>query len=139
MGFTQASVGSEQCQDYIASQCDLLQSSEPTQSISQQSCVQANRVDDHYHTNWEVLVQRVECPEALTQVTGCRLGSQGLPEADPAIQTVDQAQQAGFRGGYHTTTMQDCCRPTCAWPTNVTGTSDDYGHFYVCDGSGNER
>lgn len=139
MGFTEASVGSEQCQDYVASQCDLLQATEPTQSISRQSCVQANRIEDHYHTNWEVLVQRVECPEALTKVTGCRLGPQGLPEADPAVQTVAEAQAAGFRDGYHTTTMQDCCRPTCAWPTNVTGTTDGYSRFYVCDGAASER
>lgn len=139
MGYTEASVAADACQDYVRSECELLQASEPTQSISRQSCIEANRIDDHYHTNWEVMVQRVECPEALTQVTGCRLAPQGLPEADPAIQTPADAQQAGFRDGYHTTTMQDCCRPTCAWPTNVTGTTGGFSHFYVCDAEGTER
>jgi hypothetical protein len=139
MRYTEASVSSAQCQEYISSQCDLLEGSDTVEAISEQSCIEANRIDDHYHTNWEVMVKRVECPDGLTQVTGCKLAAQGLPEADPAVQTPAQAQQAGFSDGYHTTTMQDCCRPTCAWPTNVTGTTDGYSHFYVCDAEGNER
>jgi hypothetical protein len=43
--------------------------------------------------------------------------------------------------GYTTTTMQDCCRPTCAYSTNVNmsgvGTQGGYGVFYTCDASGN--
>jgi hypothetical protein len=138
MGYTESSVGSQSCQDFVASECSQIQASETTQSIAQQSCVETNRVETHYHMNWEVVVKRVECPEALTRVTGCQLGPQGLPEADPAIQNVSDAMANGFRdNGYHTTTMEDCCRPTCAWVPNVDGTTDGWSRFYVCDGNGN--
>jgi hypothetical protein len=140
MGFTESSVAAEQCQSFVEGECGKIQSSELVQSISQQSCEQSNRIETHYHTNWNVVVKRVECPEALTKVTGCRLGPQGLPAADPSIQTAQQAMQAGFLDGdYHTTTMQDCCRPTCAWPTNVNNATSGYTHFYTCDASGNQR
>lgn len=137
-GYTQSSIGSAMCQDFIASECQKATASEPTQSISQQSCIETNRVDTHYHMNWNVVAKRVECPENLTRVTGCRLNGQGLPTADPEIDTVAEAMQNGFLdNGYHTTTMQDCCRPTCAWPDNTTNTADPYSLFYSCDGQGN--
>jgi hypothetical protein len=137
MGFNDSSIASDGCQGFIAGECDQITASEPIQSIARKSCVETNRIETHYHMNWEVMAQRVECPAALTRVTGCQLGSQGLPEADPAIVTQSDAQAAGFRDGYHTTTMEDCCRPTCAWPTNVEGTVDGWSRFYVCDQSGN--
>jgi hypothetical protein len=88
--------------------------------------------------NWNIVVKRVECPEALTRVTGCRLGAQNLPAADPAIQTAAAAMQNSFKdAGYHTTTMQDCCRPTCAWDANVANTTGGWSRFYTCDKAGN--
>jgi hypothetical protein len=136
-GYTGDSIASSQCQDYVDAQCSMIQTSEAYQATAQQSCKQSNRPDTHYHMNWNVVVRRVECPVALTRVTGCQLGDQGLPEADPAIQTAAQAMQAGFiDGDYHTTTMEDCCRPTCAWPTNVNNTTDGWSRFFTCDGNG---
>jgi hypothetical protein len=137
MGYTQETLAAPMCQDYVASECAKIQTAEAYQSTAQQSCIESNRPDSHYHMNWNVVVKRVECPEALTRVTGCQLGDQGLPDADPAIQTVEQAMQNGFKDAdYHTTTMEDCCRPTCAWPTNVSGTTDGWSRFYTCDGDG---
>lgn len=45
-----------------------------------------------------------------------------------------------FRGGYHTTTMQDCCKPTCAW-ADWTEKYDlpvdgEWNSFYSCDKNG---
>jgi len=136
-GYTEQSVSSATCQDFVATQCDEIVASDKVQSDSRQSCLEANFIDRHYHMNWNVAVKRVECPEALTRVTGCQLGDQGLPDADPSVQTAAQAMQNGFLSGdYHTTTMQDCCRPTCAWPTNVEGTTGGWSRFYVCGADG---
>jgi hypothetical protein len=140
--YSYASVSTMSCQSALVSQCDMLKSSSAmNQSTSQTSCVEANQPDSLYHMNWNVLAKRVECPTNLTRVTGCKLNGQGLPAADPTA--VDQASASGkgFSSGYTTTTMQDCCRPTCAYSTNVTknGVSADsqYGAFYTCDASGN--
>lgn len=137
-GYTAESIGAQQCQDHIAEQCSQIQAPEPVQSISQQSCTGTNRVESHYHMNWNVVVKRVECPENLTRVTGCRLNLQGLPEPDPSITDAGTAVANGFLDNdYHTTTMQDCCRPTCAWPQNTTNTDPQYSLFYSCDAQGN--
>lgn len=137
MGYTEQTLAAPMCQDFVAQECSKIQTAEAYQATAQQSCVLSNRPESHYHMNWNVVVKRVECPVALTRVTGCQLGDQGLPKADPAIQTVEQAMQNGFKDSdYHTTTMEDCCRPTCAWPTNVSGTTDGWSRFYTCDGSG---
>jgi hypothetical protein len=137
MGYNQSSVGSMMCQDHIEAQCNQVMAPEPVQEISRQSCIETNKVESHYHMNWNVVVKRIECPENLTRVTGCRLNDQGLPKADPMVDTVAEAMSAGFRDSdYHTTTMQDCCRPTCAWPDNTTNTMDPYSLFYSCDAQG---
>ena len=130
-----SSVSSTTCQSAISAQCDMIQSaSAVNQSTSQTSCIEANQPDSLYHMNWNVMAKRVECPVQLTRVTGCRLNGQGLPSADPT-------SSSGFMSGYTTTTMQDCCRPTCAYSTNVNmsgvGTQGGYGVFYTCDASGN--
>jgi hypothetical protein len=135
-----SSIGSQTCQDYVASQCTQIQStfSATNQSTSQASCEQSNYVDSHYHINWSVRAMRVECPTNLTRVTGCKLSSQNLPQANPAAKDVGSAT-SGFRSGYTTTTMQDCCRPTCAYPSNVSGADSQYSVFYTCDRSGNAQ
>ncbi|MFL5304450.1 MAG: hypothetical protein ACJ8F1_04525 [Polyangia bacterium] len=52
------------------------------------------------------------------------------------------AQDASFRANYTTTTMQDCCKPTCAWQDWVTGSNGGlsavgkYNSFYSCDKTG---
>ncbi len=139
-GFTLASISSQTCQDHVASECEKIQStfSATNQSTSQASCEQANYPNSHYHINWSVRAMRVECPTNLTRVTGCKLNPQGLPQAIPAAKDVASATSA-FRSGYTTTTMQDCCRPTCAYPSNVSNSDSQYSVFYTCDRAGNAQ
>jgi hypothetical protein len=141
-GFSAASISTASCQQAVDAQCAMIQStaSASNQSESQTSCIETNQPDSLYHMNWNVMAKRVECPTNLTRVTGCKLGSQGLPMADPTAKDAASAT-SGFSSGYTTTTMQDCCRPTCAYNTNVmmSGVSVDsqYGAFYTCDMAGN--
>jgi hypothetical protein len=128
------------CQNYVASQCNMItaSASATNQSTSRGSCIETNLPDSLYHTNWNVRAKRIECPDNLTRVTGCKLNNQGLPKANPAAQTVATAD-ASFRTGYHTTTMQDCCRPTCAYPGNVSNADGTWSNFYTCDKAGNAQ
>jgi len=135
--YTQASIATTQCQNYVASQCQMIKASASAsnQSTSQISCTEANVPTSLYHTNWNVRAKRVECPVNLTRVTGCKLKSQGLPAADANAKDSATADSS-FKTGYTTTTMQDCCRPTCAWPNNVSNAEAPYSLFYTCDKAG---
>jgi hypothetical protein len=93
--------------------------------------------------NWKVYVKRVQCPVALTQVTGCKLIEPELPPPDPNVLTPEAAAaDSTFKSGYSTTTMQDCCKPTCAWRDQVTGATGghqadgEYNSFYTCGKDG---
>jgi hypothetical protein len=138
--YSLASISSMTCQSYVEAQCEMITSSASAtnQSTSRASCEETNFPDSNYHMNWNVRAKRIECPENLTRVTGCKLNNQGLPKANPAVQTVAQADTS-FRSGYHTTTMQDCCRPTCAYPGHVSNADGSYSVFYTCDKSGNAQ
>jgi len=141
-GYTLASVSSSSCQSAVMSTCDMVKSnSSMNQSTTQNACIESNEPETLYHMNWNVMAKRVECPTNLTRVTGCKLNNQNLPQPDPTAVDQASASSKGFMSGYSTTSMQDCCRPTCAWSANVTknGVSADsqYGAFYVCDASGN--
>jgi len=140
--YTNASISAAMCQSQISAACMMIQStsSMSVQNDSQVSCIESNQPANLYHLNWNVMAKRVECPTNLTRVTGCKLASQNLPMPDPTVKDMASAQN-GFMTGYTTTTMQDCCRPTCAYSTNVmmSGVAPDsqYGAFYTCDKSGN--
>jgi hypothetical protein len=139
---TVASISSATCQDKIAADCNLLNApaSPALTSASRSSCIRGNQVESLYHQNWDVYVRRVECPTNLTRVTGCKLGAEpGLAKVDATITTAVQAQAAGFLSGYHTTTMQDCCKPACSWVEKVGGKEANknadatWTNFYTCD------
>lgn len=140
-------IGSQQCQSLIEAACnEMTSASEMVQEVSRQSCIQSNQPLQYYHENWTVLAQRVACPQHLMEVTGCKIPGDGLPAPEPAVQTAEQAVAAGFLGqsgggqDFHTTTMQDCCMPTCAWANNVTvPTVDGYDSLYSCDETGAPR
>jgi hypothetical protein len=137
--YTELSIGSSTCENYVKSQCDMIQSgSSSVETTTQNSCIESNLPDSHYHVNWNVLAKRVTCPANLTRVTGCKLNDQGLPAASPNVQD-RTAADSSFKSGYTTTSMQDCCKPTCAWPANVTNTDSTYSVFYTCDKSGNPQ
>jgi hypothetical protein len=98
------------------------------------------------HANWSVYVRKVECPEALTHVTGCKLQPQGLPKVNGLITAAQAANDPTFwkKGSngnmYETTTMEDCCRPSCAAANWVEGKGlkpdPQYNVIYSCDRAG---
>jgi len=141
---TADAVSSAACQSKIAGFCNQVKSSKSPAlaTATTDSCIKSNQVGTLYHQNWAVYAKRVECPDNLTRVTGCKLAAEaGLAKVDAKVTTVDQAKAAGFLAGYHTTTMQDCCKPACAWTEKIGGNEGQkkvdpqYNSFYTCDGS----
>ncbi|HVT05927.1 MAG TPA: hypothetical protein VHO67_00635 [Polyangia bacterium] len=143
---TADTLASTTCTASVQSACNQFASSTlAPQALSDSihSCLASNDPANYRHINWQVYAKKIECPAHLTQVTGCKLAPQGLPAADPNVTTPAQAaQDASFRGNYTTTTMQDCCKPTCAWQDAVTGSNGGlsavgkYNSFYTCDKTG---
>jgi hypothetical protein len=109
------------------------------------NCLKANTIDTFYHLNWSVYAMRVECPEHLTRVTGCKLAPQGLKAPKKDVKTAAQAAKdsdfwsktSSSNNLYETTTMEDCCRPTCASYSQISNfglvTDPQYRSFYNCD------
>jgi len=149
---TAETLSSAACTASIDGACHMFASSTLTAqavSDSTQSCLASNDAANYRHINWQVYAKKIECPTHLTQVTGCKLAAQGLPAANPNVTTPAQASQdasfkatAGNGSHYSTTTMQDCCKPTCAWQDWVTGGNGgltamgQYNSFYSCDQRG---
>lgn len=149
---TEATLTSSGCATDTVNACGQIVS--PNAQIGAEtvrSCIQSNGVEANdagqipgdYHLNWYIWAKRVECPAHLTEVTGCKLASQGLPQPDPTVTTAAQAKAAEFLQvtsdgtQFNTTQMQDCCMPTCAWQNNVSGkTTGGYNSFYSCDQNG---
>ena len=132
------------CQEKVLASCNELSAvSEYLQETSRRSCIWSNQAQHYYHENWNVYARRVQCPQALTDVTGCKPQPDPLlPTPDPKVRTATDALAAGFASTangqrLHTTTMQDCCMPTCAWRNNVRiPTIDHYASFYSCSVDG---
>jgi len=145
---TQESLASAPCQERVAAACNQLESSVPgLTEQARRSCIEANSPDGDYHLNWSVYAMKVECPEHLTQVTGCRLAPQGLPAVDRSATTAAAAianpafrTQSTSGQPYETTTMEDCCRPSCASKDWIEGrgliADPEYNAFYSCDAAG---
>jgi hypothetical protein len=145
---TTASLSTSACQTKIQDQCNqIVAPSATTTADSVRSCIQSNNPQTYYHLNWNVWAMKVECPTHLTDLTGCKLAPQGLPAVDPKVTTAAQAAaNSGFRSKsgsgtrLWTSTMQDCCMPSCAFQDNVTGrglkAQGTYNSFYSCDKSG---
>jgi hypothetical protein len=147
-----ATLSSSTCLASVESACNMFASTTLTAtavSDSIQSCKASNDPANYTHINWQVYAKRIECPTHLTEVTGCKLGPQGLPAANPNVTTPTQAAAdpsfkatAGNGSHYTTTTMQDCCKPTCGWQDWVTGQNGgltavgQYNSFYSCDQHG---
>jgi hypothetical protein len=146
---TTASLSSAACQSRVSAACNQIASTSSTTvsaamtAATIRSCIQSNNPQTYYHLNWNVHAKQVECPAHLTEVTGCKLAPQGLPAVSRNVTTAAQAAadpsfRANASNGNHfsTTTMQDCCKPTCAWRDNVTGlgltANGNYNSFYSC-------
>ncbi len=144
---TDSSLASEKCQDKVTATCNKITHADPKiTEYARKSCIEANQAKSLHHANWSVYVRRVECPEAITRVTGLKLLDQGLPKVDGLITAEQAAKDASFwkKGSngkmYETTTMEDCCRPSCAaadWVEKKGLPADpDYRVFYSCDRAG---
>jgi hypothetical protein len=147
---TEASLTSSACVTRTTNACNQLASNIP--GLTEQArtgCLKANTIDTFYHLNWSVYAMRVECPEHLTRVTGCRLAKQDdVKPVKKDVKTAEQAAKdpdfwsktANSNNLYETTTMEDCCRPTCASYSQISGfglvTDPQYRSFYNCDING---
>jgi hypothetical protein len=146
---TSATLSSAACQQKTAAACNQIASNIPgLTKQSQSGCIKGNTIDTLYHLNWSVYVAKVECPENLTRVTGCKLAPQGLPAVKKDVTTAAQAAKdpdfrsktGGSNNMYETTTMEDCCRPSCSsitWTTQKGLVTDpQYRAFYLCNANG---
>jgi hypothetical protein len=145
---TEASLSTPACQSTIATECNMFAApSATTTADSIRSCIQSNNPQTYYHLNWNVWAMKVECPSHLTDLTGCKLAPQGLPAVNPNVTTAAQAaanssfrSKSGSGTRLWTSTMQDCCMPSCAFRDHVTGqgltAQGLYNSFYSCDQSG---
>merc|ERR1712217_875343 len=88
--------------------------------------------DHDLHWNRPVHFTVVECPASLTRMTG-------LQPADPS----DIGNPSPVKSS--TTTMEDCCEPTCSHESNVKSQwkkdvfKDDYNALYTCNMAGERR
>lgn len=144
---TEESLRSPACQAKLRAACDKITHADPKiTEYARKSCMQTNQPESLHHANWSVYVRMVECPEALTRVTGCKLQPQGLPKVNGLITAAQAANDPTFwkKGSngnmYETTTMEDCCRPSCAAANWVQekGLKPDpnYNVIYSCDRAG---
>jgi hypothetical protein len=147
---TQETLSSSACIKDFTDACNKITSSVPGLSdLGRTGCAKANAIDSFYHLNWSVYAMKVECPEHLTQVTGCRLATQtGVKAVKKDVKTAAQAaadsdfwkKTANTSNLYETTTMEDCCRPTCASYSQISSfgltTDSQYRSFYNCDING---
>lgn len=144
---TPTSIASSTCQSTVADRCNVALSNGSVEltNTTRTSCIDSNKLDSLYHQNWKVYAKRVSCPDNLTRVTGCKLAPEaGLPTPNPNVTTAAQAAaDSSFKANYTTTTMQDCCKPTCAWANHVAGggggniankkSVSPWTSFYSCD------
>jgi hypothetical protein len=143
---TTESLTTQACIDRTTTACNKMASDIPgLTETARTNCLKANTIDTFYHLNWSVYAMRVECPEHLTRVTGCKLAPQGLKAPKKDVKTAAQAAKdsdfwsktSSSNNLYETTTMEDCCRPTCASYSQISNfglvTDPQYRSFYNCD------
>jgi len=149
---TTATLSQSACVARTKAACDKITSNIPGLTAeASTNCLKANTADPpgtYYHLNWAVYAMKVECPEHLTRVTGCKLAAQGLKAVKKDVMTAAVAAKdpdfwsktSSSSNLYETTTMEDCCRPTCASYSQISGfglvTDPNYRSFYNCDVNG---
>ena len=135
---TEASdLSSTTCTSAIKAECDKIQgASTAVTSTTQTSCVRANSAESYYHENWNIKVRKVACPTHLTEVTGCKPNEDSsLPKVDPKVQTVSQATGSGWQDK-QSTSMQDCCKPSCSWSGKTSNMKAGWESLYTCTKEG---
>ena len=82
-----------------------------------------------YHQNFNVNFKEVKCPESLVRVTGIKHRDEVSLSAAHEELVLD--------GQGRTTTMMDCCKPTCAWRQNVEYFTDpNWPQVFACNKEG---
>lgn len=94
------------------------------------SCLRSNL--GLFHQNFVAIRYReVECPLGLYQTTGLhRYAPNVLPVASKDLELTEICQGDRAQGRFCITTMQDCCKMSCAWSGKIP--SDAYDLLYPC-------
>ena len=115
-----------------ANSCDsLVTTPSSNQNYAEKTLVYGCKaaIQKNYHKNFQVAFKQVQCPKSLYQLTGIRSKSDQLvssPHKDLKLE-----------GQGRTTTMMDCCKPTCAWRQNTQDYTDsNWPQVFVCDQQG---
>lgn len=111
--------------------------SDPKDGMTVDSCMRSNL--KLYHQNFvSANLRAIQCPEHLYKVTGMRRADDSsLPTADITNQEYTiQCRGDRSQGHFCITTMQDCCKPSCAW-SGKTNTDPSWPRVDTCakDGS----
>ena len=97
------------------------------EKILHYGCIEA--INRGYHSNFQVQWKRVQCPPSLYKVTG-------LQRKDDIEHPVADLELALTNNG-RTTTMMDCCKPTCSWRQNIADIADPkFPQVYTCNKNG---
>ena len=112
--------------------CDRLVTTPPeNQNFAEKTLVYGCKtaLDQNYHQNFQVNFQAVSCPKSLYQLTGIK------PKNEYSLSAPHKDMKLYNQG--RTTTMMDCCKPTCAWRQNVQSFTDpNWPQLFVCDQKG---
>ena len=101
-----------------------------------ESCIATNQ--RRLHQNFvSTRSTRVRCPPSLVALTWMqREDDETQPIADPNLSLDLECHGDRSMGRYCMTTMQDCCKPSCAW-SNKASCTEGYECVSSCDRDGN--
>ena len=121
------------------SQCDGLFKKPGTSDKVEKDITSACKwvFDNNYHYNsgdamgiegTQTKVKKIKCPLNLMKITGLHRNptvDKDLPEAGE--------EKGEWLENLTTTTMEDCCMPTCSRSNNVKDADSEYNAMYTCD------
>lgn len=99
------------------------------------SCIRSNH--EMLHQNFvEIQTERVRCPPGLYMASGLlREDDEGFPPPSRDLYLSKRCRGDRAMGHYCITTMQDCCKPSCAWK-NKGAPSPEWSRVDSCDRDG---
>jgi len=124
-----------QPRDQLWSLCQALSAGQTgyKDEVLWQSCYESNV--DFYHQNFKkAQFLEVACPDGLTMLTGLKRSDQaGLPK--PNKNNTLGISCAMSSPHFCLTSMQDCCKPSCAWSNKVPA-DPQWSRDDTCDVNG---